>query len=570
MRGLLCPPSSSLDGSFLFSLQTAAERFGGSSWTPTSWTDGFSATLVRSFMAGSGKISRMVLSAPSTQAGSSRRSDGSLFERAIPAILIVVLGWESAVLYFQALGRVFWYDEMLTLNVSSLKPFSTLWAALRAGVDGMPVGYYLVVQLARRLPVDPHVALRLPSILGYILTLVGVYFFTRRRFSGVAALASVLFISLSPFRIYALEGRSYALLVGFLAIAACLWQRVGAWRLATPIFALFLTMAVACHHLAVVSISCFLLGELLWAFQSGRIRWGVCAACLVATVPFLINLPLLMHFKSVFGKHFWHPSSWSEMTATYGGYLGLTGFIATGLVAFLGIALGNSILEALRSPGGQLRDCFSPSEMMLIIGLLFYPAALAALTKIMGSGYVARYGWPVILGITLGLVHLFRPSRLSSIMLLTALAATFFLQSNFERKFVFKTARAGEEGVWNRLAEFSRDEPGIPIAVGGFDFLSAAEYAPAEIHDRLVDVADPGMSVRLHGSDSVDKANELLAQFVPIRTQDLATFNASHPRFVMYSRDGNSEWFIRYVLKEKYSLKMLSEDNGKFIFIVQR
>jgi hypothetical protein len=485
-------------------------------------------------------------------------------------MLIVVLGWESVALYFKAMGRLFWFDEMLTLNVSSLKPFSTLWAALRAGVDGMPVGYYLVVQLARKLPVDPHVALRLPSILGYILTLGGVYFFTRRRLSGAAALAAVLFISLTPFRIYALEGRSYALLVGFLAIAACLWQRVGEWNFATPIFALFLTMAVACHHLAVFSICCFLLGELLWAFQSGRMRWGVCTACLVATVPFWINLPLLMHFKSVLGKHFWSPSTWSAITGTYAGYLGLSGFITTGLVVFLGIALGNSILEALRSPGGQLRDCFSPSEMMLIISLLFYPAALAALTRIAGSGYVARYGWPVILGITLGLIHLFRPSRLSSTMLLTALAIAFLIQSNFERRTVFKTGRAREEVVWEKLAELSRAEPDIPVVVDEFAYLSAAEYAPASLRDRLVDIADNDMAVRLIHMDSTEKAIELLSEFVPLRVDKVTSFEAAHPRFLVYSMNGDYDWFATYLFQNRYDFKLLSESDRKLIFIAQR
>jgi hypothetical protein len=86
------------------------------------------------------------------------------------------------------------------------------------------------------------------------MTLLGVYRFTRKRLPALAGLAAVLLITLTPFRWYALEARSYSLLVGFLAISALLWQRIGEKRFMTPLFALFLTVGVSFHHLAVVVI----------------------------------------------------------------------------------------------------------------------------------------------------------------------------------------------------------------------------------------------------------------------------------------------------------------------------
>jgi hypothetical protein len=45
----------------------------------------------------------------------------------------------------------------------------------------MPLCYYLLVRIARIIPVDPHLMLRMPSIFGYLLTLLGVYWFARNR-----------------------------------------------------------------------------------------------------------------------------------------------------------------------------------------------------------------------------------------------------------------------------------------------------------------------------------------------------------------------------------------------------
>src|SRR5215831_16240186 len=101
--------------------------------------------------------------------------------RFIPAVLILVLAWDAGALLILASQKLLWYDELLTLHVSTLKPFSLLWQALHEGVDGMPPGYYVMVQLANMLPGDPHIILRLPSMFGYLLTLVGVYWFASKR-----------------------------------------------------------------------------------------------------------------------------------------------------------------------------------------------------------------------------------------------------------------------------------------------------------------------------------------------------------------------------------------------------
>ena len=133
-------------------------------------------------------------------------------------LLLLLILWELGILALSSGRKLFWYDELITLHFSTLQPFSRFWQALVSGADGMPVGYYLIVRLVTPFSGDPHVLLRLPSILGYILTLLGVYWFARKRLPVTASMTAVLLVILSPFRGYAIEARSYSLLVGFLAI----------------------------------------------------------------------------------------------------------------------------------------------------------------------------------------------------------------------------------------------------------------------------------------------------------------------------------------------------------------
>jgi hypothetical protein len=490
------------------------------------------------------------------------------------ALLVTVLIWEFGVLFLKASRKLFWYDELLTFHVSNLHPFSLLWRALQAGVDGMPPGYYILVQLARRLPGDPLVTLRLPSILGYLISLLGVYWFARRKLPAFAGLAAVLLITLSPFREYALEARSYSLLVGFLAISAVLWQRIDEKRFMTPLFALFLTLAVSCHHYAVVAVSFFGIAELTWTLLSRRIRWGVWAACLLATSPFFLGLPLLLHMRDIFGKNFWARPDWGMAVSTYTNYLGLAYNPAFVLILFFGLVVGDSLLRMMRQPreGPPERD-FSLPEIILVGGFLFYPALLVVLTKLLGGGYTYRYGFPTILGLVLGSVYLVRTIWLksSSAYLLVALLIAFAHQGESEFRMLYKAGSTRVDERWAKLAELSREETGIPVVIGGpVTYLEAAEYAPPELRaNRLVHVVDPDIATRLIGSDSADKLIRLLAQFIPLRVEDLAAFQTAHQRFILYS-GGSSDWFTQYLLERRYHLRLLSKDGGSQTYIAER
>lgn len=490
------------------------------------------------------------------------------------ALLAVVLVWEFSVLPFKASRKLLDYDELLTLHISNLQPFSLVWKALQAGADGMPPGYYLLVRLATIFPGDPRVTLRFPSILGYILSLIGVYWFARKRLPAPISLAAMLLITVSPFREYALMARPYSLMVGFLAISAVLWQRIGEKRFMTPLLAVFLALAVSCHHLAIVAVSSFGIAELTWSMLSRRIRWGVWTACLLATWPFFLSLPLLLRYRDIFGKSFWSQPTWRTVLSTYGTYLGIDPpILALVLVVFFGIVVGGSLLRMRRTSGeGSLERDFSPPEIVLVGGFLCFPALLVALTKLVHSGYTPRYGWPAILGLAFGLAYVLgaiRPKSYS-IHLLGALLIAFAVQGGIDFGLLAKAGEARPDERWAKLAKLSNDEPGVPVVIAsGVTFLLAAEYAPLELRGRLVQVVDADAAVRFLSSDTVDRTNRILAQFIPLRVEDLAPFEADHQRFILHT-GGDFDWLTQYLLESRYRLRLLSKDAGDSLYFVER
>jgi hypothetical protein len=226
---------------------------------------------------------------------------------------------------------------------------------------------------------------------------------------------------------------------------------------------------------------------------------------------------------------------------------------------------------------------FPLPEIILVWGFALYPALIAVITKLIGGGDAFRYGWPGILGLVLGLVYLVRSiwHKPSCGYLLAVLLIAFAVQDGnalrmactagairvvegSEAQFIYMPGSTRMDERWVNLAELSRSERSLPVAIGSqVAYLEAAEYSPPELRDRLVDVVDPDMALRLLRTDTGDKNNRILAQFIPMRVEDLVTFQAAHDRFILFS-GCIGDWFTPYLLKSGYHLRLLSTDvNGQ-------
>jgi hypothetical protein len=235
-----------------------------------------------------------------------------------------------------------------------------------------------------------------------------------------------------------------------------------------------------------------------------------------------------------------------------------------GIVAFSSVAAAAKRDGRLREPGGCAPD------MLLIAALMLYPALLVVLAKVLHSGYVFRYGWPGILGIVLALVYLVRFSWAPSAFVVLALLAVFLRQDGADLNKARSAGIVTVDERWARLDQISRSEPGIPVVIGGGSaYLEAAQYSPPSLRARLVQVVDPSVATRLTGVDSLEKSNRLLSEFAPLRVESLASFEAAHKRFILYSGQF-TEWLNQYLLEQKYQLRLLSKEDGAAVYIVER
>ncbi len=468
---------------------------------------------------------------------------------------MVVIAIQLCLLITTALRKPFWFDEMLTYHVSGLESFSRVLDALRAGVDGMPPAYYLAVRLARMLPISEQITLRLPSIIGYFLTLAGVYWFIAKRMGRMAGFVGVLLVAISPFRTMAVEARSYALLAGVLAVAAAVWQRIGERRLFTPLLALCLAAGVSLHHMAVVTVSGFVLGETLFSVRQRKVRPGVWVAFGISLIPFLLNLPTLLHFKAVLGTHFWTRPSLGGAFSTYAEYSNMDVAL---LFAVMLLFLGSVISR------GRSDTPLPVHEAALAAAFLVYPMALQMLTKVAGGGYTPRYGWPVVLGLAVAFVYLLQSVRAPFVSIFAALVVGCLAQD------VMDIRNAVPRVDFSRLSRLSEAEQSLPVVIGsGYEFMKIRKYAPAELRPRLISVADPDLAIERIGTDSIDRANALLMDFVPLPFRRFDQLASAYPRFY-FASGGGFEWLMNYLIAKGYHLELLGPVDGGLTLYMAR
>jgi hypothetical protein len=480
-------------------------------------------------------------------------------ERFARPVLAALLASEALLLLLKASHKLMWYDELFTFHISGLHPFPRLLDALAAGADALPPAYYAIVQLARILPGPPEIVLRLPSILAFLSTMLAAFLFLRKSLGPAAGLAGALLISLSPLREFGYEARSYALLVGFLAMAAVAWQRIGERRFMTPLFALLLMLAVACHPTAILLVAAFGVAELAFAIESRRIRWGVWAACVASTAPFFAGLPLLLHFRSIYNHNFWGKPGWETTLSTYSVYLGSDPKFSLILILLFVMVVAEPVLRKRRPQ----------PELVLILMLSVYPALLVLLAKLSGSAYVPRYGWPAVFGLVLMAVYLSSAARFTGAQLMLALILVFALRTFAQDLPAMMRSPAGRtDPRWTTLAQLARGAPELPVLVGGgLAYLEAVQYAPPVLRDRLTGIGDPEIAVRLGNTDTVDHGNRILARFAPLHVRDAAQFLAANPKFYLQSGDPG-DWFTGYLAGQGYRLKPVSP--GSPVYLAER
>lgn len=193
-------------------------------------------------------------------------------------------------------NKFVWQDEVYVLQTDSVPSVAQLvHIQLTSPIALDPLAYHLAVHAAVRLFGAGPFALRVPSLLGYLLMQVCLFLFVRRIAGERAGLLAAAIPALAVTLGYSAEGRPYGLLLGFFALTLLSWQ--SATRATSQRMPALLTLAAAIalalntHYFGVLLLVPLCAAELVRSIERRRFDLPVIAAILAGMAGIAATLP---------------------------------------------------------------------------------------------------------------------------------------------------------------------------------------------------------------------------------------------------------------------------------------
>ena len=145
----------------------------------------------------------------------------------MPLFAIAFLILSATIMVLRSHYHLLWADEfgvLDTVGISSVARYIHL--QLTTPVVPDPLVYSIAAHACIRLFGAGAFAIRLPSMCGYLLMQVCLYYFVRRVAGERAATFALAFPALAGVSSYAVQARPYGLLLGLSALAVLSWQTV--------------------------------------------------------------------------------------------------------------------------------------------------------------------------------------------------------------------------------------------------------------------------------------------------------------------------------------------------------
>lgn len=438
-----------------------------------------------------------------------------------------------------------WNDELFTLYISRLPSVSGMWDILATGVEQTPLTFYLLTRGSLEALGDGPVAIRLPELLGFLLASVCVYLFVERRASPLYGLVAALLPVATIAYGYAYEARAYGLVLGFSAAALLCWQVAAEGgrhrRLAAAGTALALAAAVASHYYAVLVVAPLLVGEAVRSVERRRVDWTVAASFGGALVPLVAFAPLIAEAKD-YSTTFWAQPTWGDAARFYpDSLMDRALFVVLAAVAVAFVAAAWRRPDRARHAGLRRPPTY---ELAALATLALLPAFAVLMGKLVTGAFTDRYALPALLAasILLALAAWWTDARQAVLGLaLLAVLGAFAVQRIYDR-YGEASADAHEQDA--AVALLTRDGPpgGAVVVASPHDFFELSHRMAGSARPRVVYLADAAEARRRLETDAVELGVTGMARVAPLRVEPYRRFLASHPRFVVYGREGAWDW----------------------------
>jgi uncharacterized membrane protein (UPF0136 family) len=369
-----------------------------------------------------------------------------------------------------------------------------------------------------------------------------------------------------PVLYYATEARGYGLEFGLVTFALLMWISAAEGtkpRWTVPALGAALCLAVASHYYAILFVLPLAAGE----FAKERLRRSVdipiwCAFS-AAVIPLLLFAPIILKAKA-YSAHFWAIPHWGSMITWYPT---MTGRMPLVLLA------ATCVMFVLRTPGSEdsPQSTATPSFpiILAITACALLPVAGGVIAKLITHAFTPRYFIAAVPGVVILLVwglRLIMRNNSAGPALATIICVALFVQQ-------WRELRADHNSGLQELRSIAvllRRTADVPVLISeGGVFHKLSFYGRRDLVNKLVYTADPHLSVRYLGHDTIDRGLLDLAAWFPLKVVWWHDWWSEHPYSLVYGDVGMWSWHT-FSLHEIGNVELLSRDTDNLLFGVTR
>jgi len=326
------------------------------------------------------------------------------FPLRLPRTASVLLLASFCGIFAVSLNKKIWTDELLEFYTDHQSCTGMMQALLRHTFSLEPPAFHLIGHLFLLLFGANAQALRLPSMLCFVLAQYCIFCVVRGLGNERAALVALVLPTLTYARHYSDEGRSYALLLAMGTLALLCWYRavmspVGKSRW-PELFGLAaaLGLAITSHYYGLLLLAPFYLAEAARSIERKRIDVPVLASLLAGTAALLIDLPFSKealefkaHYYAQTPGHQTIGNSYLWLLAIYPHNRALALCVLAGLGALVLVAAWIVLRRRV--------EAIAISVWLAPAGLFFLPVFAYLLGRFVTHAFEPRYTLPAIGGI---------------------------------------------------------------------------------------------------------------------------------------------------------------------------
>jgi hypothetical protein len=435
----------------------------------------------------------------------------------IPPVAIAFLVLTTGISLLFSHFKLLWYDEFLVMwtdSAASIGQIAHIQRSCPISLD--PLVYHATAHAAIRLFGAGAFAIRLPSLLGFLLMQVCLFFFVCRIAGERAAVLALVFPALTGAFYYSAEGRPYGLLLGLFGLAMISWQ-TAARRETKRTFALVaLAVAIALglntHYFGVLLLVPLCAAELFRTLQLRRLDLPVLASIAAGAAGIAFTLPLIKaagEFRPSYNASLNLGDSVWVLYGVYGELLSHFGtthrHVWVFLLLFAAVVLWLCIRQVRRGAVVLLG-----AEAVFLSVLIALPVFGCLLAFLVGSPVEVRFVLGTVIGVSalaaVGLSSLVAHKRADNLLLALLLAG---IGLNGIRLVL---AEQGSEQKHNQVSSLTLS-PEVNAALAASPskqlyFQNAREFAFASYYEpdpenrsRLVLVYSKNLSRRYHVSE---------------------------------------------------------------------